>query len=137
MKTLYDTDFAAWSEQTAALIRAGRFSEIDAENVAEEIESLSRSQHSAVRSQLRRLLTHRIKHRIQPERAGVSWQVSINDAQDQIREALEASPSLRPYLRRNLQEIYRGAIKAALIETGREHADMPDECPWDLDALLD
>jgi Domain of unknown function DUF29 len=39
-KTLYGTDFAEWSAQTAELLRQGRFDEIDIENVAEEIQSL-------------------------------------------------------------------------------------------------
>lgn len=44
-KLLYETDFAEWSDRTAALIRAGKFSEVDVENVAEEIESLGKSEH--------------------------------------------------------------------------------------------
>jgi hypothetical protein len=40
VKTLYGTDFAEWSAQTAELLRWGRFDEIDIENVAKEIQSL-------------------------------------------------------------------------------------------------
>jgi len=39
-KALYDTDFAEWRTVTAELIRAGRFAEIDAARLAEEIEDL-------------------------------------------------------------------------------------------------
>ena len=42
-KTLYDTDFAECADKTAELIRDGRFNEIDAANVAEEIASLGRA----------------------------------------------------------------------------------------------
>ena len=42
--TLYDTDFYAWANEQAALLRAGRLSEADIENIAEEIESMGRSE---------------------------------------------------------------------------------------------
>lgn len=38
--TLHDTDFHAWANKQAALLRAGRLSEADVENIAEEIESM-------------------------------------------------------------------------------------------------
>ena len=63
-KTLYDTDFVEWADQTAALVRAGRFNEVDVENLAEEIEGLGKSERKAVRSQLRRMLMHLIKQQI-------------------------------------------------------------------------
>ena len=40
--SLYDTDFAAWSHHTAELLRAGRFDEVEVENVAEEIARLGK-----------------------------------------------------------------------------------------------
>ena len=51
-KTLYDTDFAEWSARTAELLRAGRYDELDIENVAEEIESLGKAERKSVRAQL-------------------------------------------------------------------------------------
>jgi len=135
-KSLYETDFAEWSTRMAALIRAGRFNEIDADNLAEEIEDLGKSERSAVRSHLNRLLLHKIKQIIQPERDGASWRVSIASARQAIRDKVRSSPSLRPYLQQNLQEIYQDGIELALLETGLEHAAVPDECPWDLDTLL-
>jgi hypothetical protein len=137
LKTLYNTDFAAWSDQTAALIRAGQFAEIDFQKVAEEIEDMGKSERAAVWSHLNRLLLHKIKQIIQPERDSASWRVSIESARQAIRQRIKSSPSLRPYLQQNLQEIYREAIKLALIETEMEFAAVPDECPWDLGALLD
>ena len=83
-KTLYETDYVEWADTMAALLRAGRLSEIDVENVAEEIEDLGKAARRAVRSQLKRLLMHLIKQRIQPERAGTSWRVSIQNARGEI-----------------------------------------------------
>ena len=63
----YDDDIVLWSEQQAEIIR--RLSatrrdlpnELDVENVAEEIESVGRSETAAVESFLRLLLLHVIK----------------------------------------------------------------------------
>jgi hypothetical protein len=137
-KTLYDTDFAEWSSRTAEMLRNGRLAELDLENVAEEIESLGRSEHAAVRSQIKRLLMHKVKQIIQPERDGTSWRLSIADARQTILDHIEDSPSLRKYLRDNLQRFYRDAVELALIEMEQSAAagSVPRECPWTLDALL-
>lgn len=135
-KTLYDTDFAAWSDRTAELLRAGRFGELDIENVAEEIASLGKAERRAVRSQLQRLMMHRIKQQIQPERDGGSWQASIVEARQALLDDLEDSPSLYRHLEENLQKLYRRAVEAALIETRMENYSLPKQCPWDLDSLL-
>ena len=136
IKTLYDTDLAAWAAHTAELLRAGRLDEVDLDNVAEEIESLGKREHRAARSQLTRMLKHKVKQMIQPERDGTSWRGSIAGALLKIQGHLEDSPSLRPYMEQNLQRFYQDAVKLAVIETGLEHAEIPETCPWTLAALL-
>jgi len=79
-KSLYETDFVEWVARMADLLRRGRLSELDLANVAEEIEDLGKSERSAVRSQLRRMLVHLLKSRIQPERSGASWRGSVDSA---------------------------------------------------------
>jgi hypothetical protein len=118
-KTLYGTDFAEWSAQTAELLREGRFDEIDIENVAGEIRSLRDSQFQGARSQLRPMLMRLIRQKIQPERDGTSWRLSILDAQQEIRDAIDSSPSLRRRLADRLSVIYDRAINGARLETQR------------------
>jgi hypothetical protein len=134
-KTLYDTDFAAWSARTAELVREGRLDEVDLAHIAEEIEDLGKRERRTVRSQLRRMLTHLAKQQLQPERAGASWQVSILAARQELLDALADSPILRPYLEEHLQEIYGQAIELAKLETGVS-AELPQQCPYCLDELL-
>ncbi len=136
-QTLYDTDFAEWADRAAELMRARRFKDIDWENVIEEVESLGRSQRASVRSQLRRMLVHLIKQRIQPERDGASWRNSVANARLEIRNDIRDSPSLRHHLKDNLQAIYCDAVEEALVRMNRLSADLPAECPWDVDRLLD
>src|SRR5947209_16828193 len=64
--SLYDDDILLWSEQQAAVIR--RLGEtravpndLDIENVAEEIESVGRSELAAVKSHLRLIFAHFVK----------------------------------------------------------------------------
>jgi hypothetical protein len=63
----YDDDILAWSEQQGALLRhhaAGErvnSAELDWPNIAEEIESVGRSELSAVRSLLTQLLANTMK----------------------------------------------------------------------------
>lgn len=135
-KTLYDTDFAEWSNRTSELIRAGRFNEIDAEKVAEEIESLGKMERKAVRSQLQRLMMHKLKQTLQPENDNASWQSSIRSARTEILEDLLDSPSLRQHLRENLQRVYLLAVADAREETGIRNVPLPAECPWDIETLL-
>jgi hypothetical protein len=140
-KSLYNTDFAEWATRTADLLRRGRLAELDLETVAEEIEDLGKSERSAVRSQLRRMLFHLLKSRIQPERSGASWRSSVASARTEILDHFGDSPSLRKHAEINLQRIYREAVELALVETNlagdAANPDIPEECPYALEALLE
>ena len=45
---VYNQDFYAWAMQSAQLLRQGRFSEIDIEHIAEELESIGKSENKFV-----------------------------------------------------------------------------------------
>ena len=68
--TLYDEDFFAWAKQQAealrAASRAGSNLKLDWENLAEEIESLGRSQRHELRSRLGVVLAHLLKLKRSP-----------------------------------------------------------------------
>ncbi|MSV29727.1 MAG: DUF29 domain-containing protein [Bryobacterales bacterium] len=136
-KTLYDTDFVEWSAHTAQLVRAGRLDEVDLENLAEEIEGLGKRDRWAVHAQLRRLLLHQIKRRIQPEREGASWRRSILNSQERITSSVKDSPSLKPFFEKDLRGIYTRAVRAAFLETGVKTANLPEICPFTMDQLLE
>src|SRR5580658_6885656 len=133
-KSLYDTDFVEWSTRTADLLRRGRLAGLDLENVAEEIEDLGKSERSAVRSQLRRMLVHLVKSRIQPERSGAIWRGSVASARTEILDHFGDSPSLRKHTEINLQRIHREAVELALVETNlaahEANPHIPEECPY-------
>ena len=134
--SLYEADFAEWSDRMAELLHAGRFAEIDIENVAEEIADLGKAARKAVRSQLQRLMMHKLKQQLQPERDGASWAVSIAEARDELQEEIEESPSLSNYLRENMQRVYTSAVTKAMRETRKPSGGLPAVCPWTLEELL-
>jgi len=57
----YESDFSLWIEETVTSLKSQNFQQVDWENLIEEVESLGRSQRSAVRSYLVRLLEHLLK----------------------------------------------------------------------------
>ena len=59
--TLYDQDFYAWANEQAALLRAGKLDQTDIENIAEEIESMGRSEKRELVNRPCVLLTHPLK----------------------------------------------------------------------------
>ena len=56
--TLYDQDFYAWANEQAKLLRTGKLSEADIEHIAEEIESMGRTEKRELVSRLAVLLLH-------------------------------------------------------------------------------
>jgi hypothetical protein len=114
--------------------------ELDQENVAEEIEDLGKSERSAVRSQLRRMLLHLSKSRIQPQRSGASWwRGSVASARTEILDRSGDSPCLRKHTEFHLQHIYREAVELALVDSnlaGHDASpDISEECPYSLESL--
>ena len=59
----YERDFYTWANEQAALIRAGKFDQADIENIAEELETLGRSEARELKSRYRVLLLHLLKWR--------------------------------------------------------------------------
>ena len=70
-------DYYKWSIEQAAYIRAGRFDLVDLLNVADEIESVGKSEARELRSNLEIVLIHLLKWDQQPQRRGRSWALSI------------------------------------------------------------
>lgn len=139
----YGEDVYLWSMQQAAALReaaaAGSNLPVDWENVAEEIESVGRSELHALESALMRVVEHLLKLEYSPAvdpRAG--WRTSVLKHRIRAGGELEDSPSLRGRLR--LARVYRDGAKLAadgLRRDGIGREALPDECPWTPEQLLD
>jgi hypothetical protein len=136
---LYDQDFYAWTQEQAALLREGAVHELDFVNLAEEIESLGKSDRRALGSHLRNLLMHLLKWQYQPggRLTGHSWESSIRNARDEIATILEDSHTLAALLPALLTRRYPLARQNAAAETRLPLATFPPTCPWSLEQVLD
>jgi hypothetical protein len=115
---VYTTDFTAWCFTTAALVRTGQWDAIDPEALAEELESLGRSQTRELESRLEGLVMHLLKWTYQPGRRleGHSWYDTIREHRNQIARLLRDLPSLKPQVPRLLEDVYPEARAWALGE---------------------
>ena len=136
-RSLYDSDLVAWCDRTADLLRQERWAEIDAETVAEELEALGRSERRALRSFLKVLLMHHLKWEYQPEKRTRSWEASIRNSRQEIRELFQDSPSLRRHFEESFEGCYQVARDDAAFETGLEIERFPFVCPEDLRAIVE
>jgi hypothetical protein len=132
----YDDDFFAWTEEQARLLRAGDLSQLDIENIAEEMEDMGRSIRRELRHRLAVLTMHLLKWRYQPGYRSRSWSGTIGEQREQIADLIDESPSLRPVLARDLTKIYGVAVTKALGETGLPEATFPADCPFTPDQIL-
>lgn len=128
----YNKDFYAWSLRNAALIRQGKLSEVDLENVAEEIESMGKGNRRELVSRLGILLAHLLKWKFQPGRRGKSWELTIQEQRFEIQDLLDESPSLKHILDEQLSHAYEKALIIAEKETGLNRDIFPVSCPFSL-----
>ncbi len=77
VKSLYETDFNLWLEETARLLKENKLEQLDIENLIEEIETIGRSEKRGFCSNLERLLLHLLKWKYQPNKRSGSWESSI------------------------------------------------------------
>jgi Domain of unknown function DUF29 len=133
----YDEDFSAWSEEQSHLLKARSRAGLDWDNLAEEIESLGRSQRSEIRNRLTVILLHLLKWEYQPSKRKLGWKASILEARRQLNRELRESPSLRSYPAEVLAEQFEVARLKAAAETELPLETFPTECPYPVPHVLD
>jgi hypothetical protein len=136
-KSLYDRDFSEWLFEQAALLRAGRFDQLDVPNLVEEIEDLGKSQRRALLNRLRVLLVHLLKLRYQPTKRTGSWLGTVREQRFRLRRLFKESPSLRRFAREDVESAYQEARLIASDQTGLPPDTFPAECPFAIDSVLD
>ena len=130
VKTLYDDDFVAWSEQQAEALRAaargGTNQQLDWENLAEEIEGLGNSQRSALGSHIMRIIQHLAKLEHSPAtepRNG--WRRSVRLARIQAQRRIDENPSLKSEMDQFVQAEMRRGLEYAIADL-EEHEEIDD-----------
>jgi hypothetical protein len=136
-ESLYERDFYAWLQDQAEKLRARAHNEIDWENLAEEIESVGRSQRRELKSRLALLIHRLLKWQFQPGRRSENWRISIGEQRmTWIPGIIEESPSLKSYPAEIFADAYAEGRRQAIVETGLSARTFPVEPPFTLaDAL--
>ena len=133
---VYEDDFYAWTVEQARLLRAGELAAVDAANLAEEIESIGRSDRRELQSRLVVLTMHLLKWRFQLSARSRSRSATIEEQRLQIEQVFVESRSLRPLAAGMLPRAYAIARTRAIAETGLADDMFPASCPFTLDEVL-
>jgi hypothetical protein len=132
MSVTYDQDVLAWSIEQAKLLREGRFSELDIEHLADEIEDVGKSERRELESRLAVLMAHLLTWQHQPERRETSrsWLLTIREQRRSVERRIEKTPSLRALL--DDAELIRDAWSDARVLASQETGlvDFSEDCPW-------
>jgi hypothetical protein len=134
---LYETDFYAWTQQQAQLLRERRWHDLDLENLVDEVESVGRSDKRQIESRLEILLAHLLKWKFQPGGRGNSWMSTIFEQRQRLTGLVKDSPSLREFQRQEVFNSYRAARLLAAKESGIAFGLFPEDCPFTPEQVLD
>jgi hypothetical protein len=145
LSELYGKDYTAWTKQTAELLKAGRFSELDVDHLLEELEGMGASEQRELVNRLRILLAHLLKWQYQykqlserwQEFDGRSWRATIVEQRDGIQTLLEDYPGTKRFLADSTVSGYHHARRLAAKETRLPISTFPETCPYSQAQILD
>ena len=136
---IYDTDFYAWTQEQAALLREQQAQALDYANLAGEVESLGKSLQQALESHLEVVLMHLLAwcySATRPE-ARRSWRLTVREQRRRLARLLHHNPSLRPMVSAVVMESYPHARLMALEATEEPSTTFPETCPWSPEQVLE
>jgi hypothetical protein len=125
---LYETDFYAWTQQQANLLRYQLWNQVDLVNLIEEVESLGRRERQELRSRLIILIGHLLKWEYQSSKRSRIWLATIRIQRRDIIKLLNENPSLQSSLEVALEEAYENARDLASAETNLPLSTFPPQC---------
>lgn len=136
MKADYNQDFYRWTQEQSAILKSGRFSDLDIEHLSEEIESMGKSEKRELVHRLTVLLVHLLKWQHQPDHRGASGRLTVIEQRAQTIDVLDDNPSLRAALPDILVKAYRYAVLQTAKETGVGQECFPSACPYSIEQTL-
>lgn len=134
IQALYETDFNSWIQENIRLLKQSRFSEIDSENLIEELEGLIRRDKRELESNLLILIAYLLKWQYQKVYRCNEWLCKIIEQRMLITLFFKDMPSLKNYLPTAIENIYPRAAELATVESGTD--SFPSICPYTEEQLL-
>lgn len=96
---LHERDYYSWAIDQARALRSRKDSQLDWDNLAEEVEDLANRNADGLESQCERLIGHLLKIALAPPRIRNEnlrlWQLSVRDPRRKIRTILKRNPGLK------------------------------------------
>jgi hypothetical protein len=132
---LYEKDFYAWTQATAALIAAGKWHEIDQALLADEVAGLGRDDQREIARRVQRLLKELLLWWALPGERKGNWAAAIIEERARLEDIVEDSPALKAQLGEVVAKEYPWArCKAQDQTTGYV---FPEGCPFTAAQVLD
>jgi Domain of unknown function DUF29 len=139
-KTLYEQDYYLWLEKTISLLENRQFSELDLNNLIEEIRSMGIKEKHTLTGLLTRIIEHLLKL--------AYWELerpyNANHGQGEITvfridllKVLNDNPSLKSYLEDSFDKCYQSALRILARRMGVRIAALPTEKIFTLAQALD
>jgi hypothetical protein len=134
--TRYEDDRYIWLNEQVELLRAGRLTELDAHNLAEELGDVAKMIEHQLESSIAVLTQHLLKWDHQPERRSRSWESTIREQRRRIARLIAKNPRLKGALAEALQEGYLDGRDRAIGETNIDKSAFPVSCPYIFEAMM-
>jgi hypothetical protein len=137
MSKTYEADFYTWTRQQADALRRRSGNELDWENLAEELDTLGRTEARELFSRYVVLLTHLLKWQYQPERRGRSWSNTIIAQRRDLAKHLRQNPGLKAVETEEYVDAYARARLDASTETDLDLDTFPETPPFTIEQAKD
>jgi len=137
-KKLYGLDSYLWIEKTIEVLKTHNLNDLDIENLIEELESLGKRDFNRARSLLRQIMVHLLLLEYWSEeydRNHRHWRGEIVAFRDDLQENL--TTTLKNKLIEEMEQIYSVALNVVINKTGLLQDDIPLDCPYSFQQLLD
>jgi hypothetical protein len=130
--TNYETNVVAWAQEQAALLRAGKFAELDIEHFADEIESVGRAEICGFEERMAVLLAHLLAWQALPQERTADLRDRIATRRQSVARLLRGTPSLSDSLTdpHFWRRAWQDAILASVADAEARRHGLPQVCPW-------
>lgn len=137
MQNEYDKDLVRWAQTQSELIKSGQLDRLDLVNIAQEIESLAKTERRRATDLLVELLSALLTWQVQPL-ASEQAALEIQYVRLELSFALQDSPSLKcVFIEPDyFSKAWQRAILQAQIKSGLERESFPAQCEWEIEQIL-
>ena len=113
LKELYESDFNLWIEAIKTKIQNRDITNMDWDNLLDEIDDMGASQKRALDSYMQRLIEHILKLKFwhsEVDNCRNGWMKEVTNFRNRINRILKKNPSLKNYLAEEYRDIYKDAV---------------------------